>query len=187
MKSPMTLILCAAALALTAGVADAADNGFYVGASVGQATLNIDDIDIADEVFDLDADETTYKVFVGYRLLTFLAVEGSYVDFGTFEDRRGDLTIQADASGFDAFAMGMLPLGVADLFVKVGAISWDADLKAAIADFTESDSDSGTDPAYGVGFQLRIRSFAVRAEAELFDVEGADDLYMVSVGGSYTF
>lgn len=187
MKRPVTLLLCAAALILTTAAAGAADNGLYVGASVGQATLNIDDIDLEDEVFDFDADETAYKIFVGYRLLTFLAVEGSYVDFGTFEDSRDGASFKADASGFDVFAMGMLPLAIADVFVKIGAISWDADLRASIGDFTDSDSDSGTDPAYGLGVQFRIRSFAVRAEAELFDVDGADDLYMVSVGGSYTF
>jgi hypothetical protein len=48
-------------------------------------------------------------------------------------------------------------------------------------------SDDGEDPLYGVGFQLRFKSFTVRAEVEYFDVEGADALYMYSIGGSYTF
>jgi hypothetical protein len=187
MRKTVIVLLCAAAAALTAGSAVAADNGFYLGASVGQTTLAIDDIEIDVDEFDFDADDTSYKIFVGYRILTFFAVEGSYVDFGRFEDGPGDASLEADLSGFNAFAMGMLPLGIADIFVKAGAIAWDADLEAAAAGLSQRESESGTDPAYGVGAQFRIRSFAVRAEVEFFDVEDADDLYMISVWGSFTF
>lgn len=187
MKRLVIVLLCAAAAALIAGSAVAADNGFYVGASVGQTSLAIDDVEIDVDEFDFDADETSYKIFVGYRIFTFFAVEGSYVDFGRFEDGSGAATLEADVSGFDAFAMGMLPLGIADIFVKAGAIAWDADLEAAIVGLSQRDSESGTDPAYGIGAQFRIRSFAIRAELEYFDVDEADGLYMVSVGGSYTF
>jgi hypothetical protein len=74
-----------------------------------------------------------------------------------------------------------------DLFAKVGLVSWDADIRAAFEDIVDRDSDSGTDPTFGLGVALRLGSFAVRAEGELFDVDGTDDLYMVSVGATYTF
>jgi len=39
----------------------------------------------------------------------------------------------------------------------------------------------------GIGVQFRIKSFAIRAEFEYFDIEGAEYVYMYSIGGSYTF
>ncbi len=170
-------------IALLAQPAVAADNGFYLGASVGQSGIEISDIDD----MDFSGGDTAYKLFVGYRILTFLAVEGSYVDFGAPDDNLGANlgTVEADVNGFDAFAMGMLPLGIADIFVKAGVIAWDAELAAR--SIGESESDSGTDPAYGIGVQFRIRSFAIRGEVEYFDIDGAEYVYMYSVGGSYTF
>ena len=176
-------VVLTALIALLALPAVAADNGFYLGASAGQSGIEISDIDD----MDFSGGDTAYKLFVGYRILTFFAVEGSYVDFGSADDNLGgDLgTVEADASGFDAFAMGMLPLGIADIFVKAGVIAWDAEIAARSIDASES--DSGTDPAYGIGVQFRIRSFAIRGEVEYFDIEGAEYVYMYSVGGSYTF
>ena len=170
-------------IALLALPAVAADNGFYLGASAGQSGIEISDIDD----MDFSGGDTAYKLFVGYRILTFFAVEGSYVDFGAADDDLGDTlgTVEADVNGFDAFAMGMLPLGIADIFVKAGVIAWDAEIAARSIDASES--DSGTDPAYGIGVQFRIRSFAVRGEIEYFDIEGTEYVYMYSVGGSYTF
>ena len=176
-------------VALVALPAVAADNGFYLGLSVGQSAITIDDISDGDVTAEFSGDDMAYKVFAGYRLLTFLAVEASYVDFGSPDDtiEGFDGTIEASITGFDAFAMGMLPLGIADIFVKVGVISWDADLAASLGDQYERLSGDGTDPAYGLGFQFRIKSFAVRGEIEYFDIEDAQDVFMYSIGGSYTF
>jgi len=59
-------------------------------------------------------------------------------------------------------------------------ISWDVD-----SNFESSSSDSGTDPAYGLGARFAIGSFSVRAEYEVYDLD--IDLDMVSVSGVYTF
>ncbi len=86
-------------------------------------------------------------------------------------------------------ARGRVPaaLGIADIFAKVGVIAWDASISGQIDDVTERQSEDGTDPAYGIGIQFRIKSFAIRAEFEYFDIEGAKYVYMYSLGGSYTF
>jgi hypothetical protein len=176
-------------LTLIAGVvllsipASAADNGFYLGASVGQAQVDVNDF----EDNDFEGEDLGFKVFAGFRFLTFVAVEGGYVDFGAPDDTSADATFEADVTGVDVFAMGMLPLGIADLFVKAGVVDWDTQVSASFDGLSETFSDSGTDPAYGVGFQLRFSSFAVRAEVEYFDIETAKDVYMISVGGSFTF
>ena len=174
-------------VALLALPAVAADNGFYLGASVGQAGHTVDNFEQGDlEDFDFKADSNAYKIFLGYRFLNFFALEGSYIDFGTFNDSpsTGDeLEVEANIKGYDLFGVGMLPLGIADIFAKVGVFNWDSDISGFVDDY----ADSGSDIAYGLGIQFRIKSFAIRAEAEYFDIQSSGSLYLVSVGGSYTF
>lgn len=185
------LVVCAlAVLILTAGPVSA-KNGFYVGGSFGQTTLKINDLDLDLEQFDYKADSTSYKIILGYRFMGFLAVEGSYIDFGTLSDSidtvEGNIRIENDLKGFDAFAMGMLPLGIADLFAKVGFVSWDTDIRAAFGEIIELDTDSGTDLVFGIGAQVRFKGLAVRAEVEYFDIADADSVYLFSVGATFTF
>jgi OOP family OmpA-OmpF porin len=166
----------AATLALTTLPAVAADNGIYLGASVGQSGLEIDD-------FDYDASATGYKIIAGWRFLDWLAVEGNYVDFGSGDDRVAGTKIETEADGISLSAVGFLPVGPVDLFARVGAIDWSADLSAPGAG---SGSDDGTDLTYGIGAQFRVWSLSIRAEYEMFDVSDAD-LDMISVGVTWTF
>lgn len=184
------LVVAVLMLVLAAAPVDA-KNGVYVGASVGQTTLEIDDLDIDPDTFDYKADSTTTKFFLGYRFMGFVAVEGSYIDFGSLSDSAtvdGDpVSIETDLKGYDVCAMGMLPLGIADIFIKGGIVSWDADIRAAFDEIIEYDGESGTDMVYGIGAQVRFKALAVRAEVEFFDIADADNVYLISVGASYTF
>jgi hypothetical protein len=186
----VALAMTVMAAALAASPAGA-ESGLYLGASVGQTTLEIDEVDLDLGSFDFEADDTAYKVVVGYRLLGFFAVEGSYIDFGSLSDQvdtiEGTASLEAELTAFDAVAMGMLPLGIADLFVKAGVVAWEADFSSALGELSEHESDSGTDLVYGAGAQVRFKSLAVRAEVEFFDVSDADNLYLISVGATYTF
>ena len=165
-----------AAMALTTLPAVAADNGIYLGASVGQSGLEIDD-------FDYDASATGYKVIAGWRFLDWLAVEGNYVDFGSGDDRVAGTKIETEADGFSLSAVGFLPVGPVDLFARVGAVDWSADISSP---GIGSGGDDGTDLTYGVGAQFRVWSLSIRAEYEMFDVSDAD-LDMISVGVTWTF
>ena len=49
-----------------------AKNGLYVGASFGQTTLKINDFDLDLESFDYNADDTSYKIIVGWRFFQVL-------------------------------------------------------------------------------------------------------------------
>jgi hypothetical protein len=166
------------------GAATAADNGFYLGASVGNANLEIDDLAGISEA-DFKGDDTGYKLIAGIRPLDWLAVEASWVDFGDAEDRiqfqSQDIPLRISGDGISAFAVGFLPIGPVDLFAKGGIISWDSKISG---DF---DDDDGTDLAYGVGAQFRVWSISLRAEYEIFDVDDVDDLSMISVGATFTF
>lgn len=182
MRKPLLLI--PAILLLSTVSARAADNGFYLGGSVGQANVEIENIaDI--NTADFKGDDTAWKLIAGIRPLDWLGVEASYVDFGEAEDtvnvQGSDVRLKADGDGISAFVVGFLPIGPVDVFAKGGLIAWDS--KIAESGFDED----GTDLAYGVGAQFRVWGLSVRAEYEIFDVEDVDDLNMVSVGVTYTF
>ena len=173
-------LFAAALLTLPVLPAVAADNGFYLGGSIGQANLQIDDLTggaLADD--DFDADDTAFKLIAGIRPLDWLAVEASYVNFGEAEDEVMGVPLRAEGDGISAFAVGFLAVGPVDLFAKGGLITWDSKI-------TGFDED-GTDLAYGVGAQFRFLSLGVRAEYERFDVDEVDDLSMISIGVTYTF
>jgi hypothetical protein len=174
-------ILAAALLTLPVLPAVAADNGFYLGGSIGQANVQIDDV--TDNTFpddDFDADDTGFKLIAGIRPLDWLAVEAAYVNFGEPEDRVAGFPLEAEGDGISAFAVGFLPTGPVDLFAKVGIIAWDSKITGAAFD------DDGSDLAYGVGAQFRVLSFSIRAEYEKFDISDVD-VDMISVGLTYTF
>ena len=165
-----------AALALTSLPAVAADNGLYLGASVGQSGIEIDD-------FDYDADSTGYKLIAGWRFIDWLAVEANYLDFGSGDDNVSGDRIETEADGISLAAVGFLPIGPVDLFARVGAVDWSADISSP---GFGSDSDDGTDLTYGVGAQFRVWSLSIRAEYEMFDIEDAD-VDMISLGITWTF
>lgn len=171
------ILITAVCLLAPAVPALAADNGFYLGGSIGQANIEVDDVTLTGE--DFDADDTGYKLIAGIRPLDWLGVEASYVNFGEPEDTLLGNSVAVEGDGISAFAVGFLATGPLDLFGKIGLLSWDS----RIVGFDED----GTDLAYGVGAQFRALGLAVRAEYEIFDVEDVDDLNMISIGVTYTF
>lgn len=155
-----------------------AESGFYLGGSFGSANL-----DVSDRGAEYRDHDTGYKIFGGYNFgiipLVNLAVEGSYVDFGTAQGIPGNRT---SVTGWDLFGLVGVNMGPVSLFGKVGAIRWDRESSL----FYLADTNSGTDPGYGVGLQLQIQKFAIRAEYEVFKLDKVD-VGFASAGVSYTF
>jgi hypothetical protein len=162
-----------------------ADNGFYIGAAVGQAGVKADELDpsLPGEVFN--GDDTGFKAIVGFRPLEWLAIEANYVDLGTASDNIAGLPLNVDVTGIDAFGVVFLPLPVVDIFLKAGVISWDSE--ASVSGFGQVSDDDGTDLAYGVGAGFGFGSFGIRLEYERFEIEDADTVDMISLGLTYTF
>ena len=169
------VILATALLLASSGAAIAADNGIYLGGSIGQANLEIDDLGGVNAL-DFKGDDTAYKFIVGIRPLDWLAVEASYVNFGEPEDNG----IEAEGDGISAFVVGFLTFGPVDLFAKGGLVSWDTEISGSF------DSD-GTDFSYGAGAQFRVWGLSIRAEYEVFDADNVEDLSMASIGATWTF
>lgn len=153
-----------------------ADDGFYIGGSVGNATV---EKKAASTDIDIKSDNLGYKVYGGFKFSMF-AVEGGYVNFGDQKQDDNELEL----AGWDIFGMLNLGLGPVDLFAKLGAFAWNSDV---IVEGVKASDDSGTDPVYGLGVGVSLGSFSVRAEYEYFDLSNFEDVNMFSVGGTYTF
>ena len=184
-------LLAATALAATlgSGSALAVDNGIYVGASVGESSIE-SDLNPSLPNADFDEGDTAYKLNVGWRILDWVAIEANYVDLGTPKDTlqdsdENDVELEFDADGINFSGLLFLPVGPVDLFARAGFISWDAKLSAT--GVGEIGSDDGMDFSYGAGAQFRVWSLSLRAEYERFDISAADTVDMVSLGVMWTF
>lgn len=177
MKRASVLALALAAAILSPAALAGGESGLYLGGSIGTTDVSDDDV-------DLDDSDTGYKIFGGYNFgmvpLVNLAAELNYIDFGTFEGDFADLSL--DVSAWTLSALVGVDLGPVGLFAKAGYFAWDSDVDSNLGDL----SDDGTDPAYGIGAKFQLGSIAVRAEYEVYDLDGTDlDFY--SVGAAYTF
>lgn len=172
-KKIKILFICLStfSLAIPGTVNAGADSGFYIGAGVGDASI--------DNNSGFDESDSAYKLIAGYNIgfIPFVdfAVEGSYVDFGA----PGTVGNNVEATGFDAFGLVGLNFGPVGIFAKAGAIAWDLDTSSGF-------SDSGTDPAYGIGARFQLFSFAIRAEYEVFEFDNID-ADLLSVSATFTF
>ena len=177
-------------ISLSAVEAHAAEDGFYIGGSVGQSAMELP----SDPDLVFDEKDTAWKLFGGYNFdlgKLDLGVELGYVNFG--EPEIGDATafVGFETTGIEAFGVASLEAGPVDLFAKLGVVAWD--VKATIGgnqvppEFWFSDSETGTDAAYGFGAQWNLNRLGIRAEFEGFDIPDTDSVYMWSLGVTYSF
>ena len=126
-KSTLAVLFAACAFfPLTAN----ADSGFYIGGSLGGATIEADfgDTGIPGFPQDIDEDDTAYKVFAGYKFdlpVLDLGIEAGYVDFGAPEIDVLTEEVELEPSGVNLWGIAGIEAGPVDLFAKVGYISWD--------------------------------------------------------------
>jgi hypothetical protein len=173
------------ALASIGGFAQAADNGFYLGAGVTQAKLdNIGDNFDTGDLNDFKLDNTAWKVIAGFRPIDMFAVELNYDDLGDEGRTTGGVRFNADAKAFTAYAVGFLPIPVVDVYAKAGLARWETNASATgLFDL----DDHGTEFAYGAGVQVHLGSLAARLEYEQFDVENTDGVELLTLGATWTF
>lgn len=174
-------------VAAFAPLAAQADSGFYVGGSIGGATIeaNLGNTGIPGLPSSLDEDDSAYKFFAGYNFdlpSIVISVEAGYVDFGAPEiDVAGD-DLVFDTTGINLWGIAAFEAGPIDLFAKFGYVSWDVDLGYLDA----STGVDGNDMAYGLGLAFNAGPVQIRGEYEVYDIEDAD-ASMLSVGLVYQF
>ena len=161
--------------------ADAA-SGLYLGAGLGQSTIKDNT-----SGGNLDANDTAFKAFVGYRFnmipIVDLAVEGGYTDFGKPSQSISAQNVQFKLHGYDAAGLLIFPLGPIDLYGKVGMLSWSADTSVA----GTTSSETGTDSFYGVGVGFYIWKIGIRAEYERYQIKDVDRVDMYSLSALFQF
>ena len=145
--------------------------GLYVGAGVGDFSVDIDELDGDDINFD-DSD-TAYKLFVGYRVNQFFGAQLDYMDLGRTDSAVGLQNLEIETGGFAARVEGTLPLAFFELFATAGLVF--SDVEASLGG-TEFFDESDSDPVYSVGAGFEIAERVVlRLEYEIIDIESFDD------------
>lgn len=191
MKKLTPLLVAALALTTTYSAASFAaeqdaknDSGLYVGGNYGYLKVDGDD--------DFDDDNDVWQGLVGYRFNRYIALEGSYIDFGKY----GSSVAGAETDGYTAALKLMLPIGDrVELYAKGGQLWYDTDYH--LATVNGSDDDTGVFAGAGVGFKV-TENFLVNAEYTWYDadidadavVNGADtstDFNQASIGVEYRF
>jgi OOP family OmpA-OmpF porin len=160
-----TKIALAVALALVAGSAVAADDGFYVGAGMGYSNWNVNDNKIDNAINnEFDAlgsiavvgkssttqTATPWELYVGYRFNKYFATELGWIDNGgsnykgtvidpTDGDQLGQVKGTRTGSGWPLSVLGTYPIDDAwEVFARAGVYFGSTDTKANANDGVDS-------------------------------------------------
>ena len=155
-----------------------AQAGGFVGASYGTT-----DWEATVQNQSFDADDSSWKLWGGFGE-TFFGFEAGWVDFGTFDysDAGGNRAV-ADASAWDAFIYGRIPIKFFEVFGKLGYSYWDLDQVATVSGagtFSVNDSDFDFVWGAGIGFNFG-KHIGIRLEYEDFDI-GDDSTELATLG-----
>src|SRR5665647_450366 len=200
------------ALAISAGsLAMADDAGWYVGANVGASRATIDDARITSGLLGNgfsaapitnDDSSTGYKLYGGYRLNRYIAVEGGYFDLGDFGFKAttvpaGTLTGNIKLRGLNLDLVGTLPITEKfSVFGRIGANYTQArdtfSAAGAVNVLDPNPSTRDTNLKVGLGLEYAFNdSLAMRAELERYRINNAvgnkGDIDLASVGLVYRF
>jgi hypothetical protein len=156
-----------------AATVHAADDGFYVGGSMGRSSESYDPY-----TFNLHGANVGYDLAVGYRPFAALAGELSYTSFG----RATGGSNYVDTNAVGLFALGYLPVPVVDLYGRLGLADWRSGATSPGLSFTRT----GADVAYGVGGGMHFGPIGVRVEYTRFTVSHASDIDLASIGLTWT-
>lgn len=160
-----------------------AESGFYAGLGLGQVTLEDSIAGI-----EIEATDTGFKLFGGYRFNEYASIEAAYLDAGTPDDRVSGVTIESDASAIQASAIWQVPIGDRfEAYARGSFFAWEAENTATDGRIFVTQNNEGTDFGYGIGgaFDVTPR-FGLRAEFEGAHMDGTD-LRVLSIGGVFSF
>ncbi|WP_417760522.1 porin family protein [Shewanella sp.] len=191
MKKLTPVLLAALALTTTYSAASMAaesdvknDSGLYVGGNYGYLKIDGDD--------DFDDDNDVIQGLIGYKFNRYIALEGSYIDFGKY----GSSVAGAETDGYTAALKLIAPIGErVEIYAKGGQLWYDTDYH--VAGINGGDDDTGVFAGAGVGFKI-TENFLINAEYTWYDaeidagdvVDGADtstDFKQASIGLEYRF
>ncbi|MEP0176324.1 MAG: porin family protein [Paraglaciecola sp.] len=162
---------------------DLNDSGFYLGGNYGYLRVEGDD--------DFDDDKDVFEGIVGYRFNQYIALEGSYINFGDY----GTDIARANVDGYTAAIKGTLPINdTFALFVKAGQLWSETDYNAL--EYSRTVNDESVFVGGGVAVNI-TSNFVLNATYSVYDTslefddvddENFDtDFKQASVGFEYRF
>lgn len=182
--------IAATAFAAGAWAQDAEDTGFYLGGGVGEFQVDIDDVDDIGTTIDrYESDDTAWKAFAGWRANKNFAFELGYLNLGSPEDEvMPDVFVEIETDGFAPYVVGTLPFGPFEAFAKAGYFVYDtkARITSPSGTATSKDSDEAFTWSAGLGLTL-AKTFNVRLEYEMFDIQEVDDANALWLTGAFRF
>ena len=210
--NPSGLLALAILAALSSSdVAAYDDTGWYIGGNYGWTAATIDDDRIisslaargftAGAIEDFDRDNG-FKAFLGYQFSPYFALEGGYVDLGSYgyaltTTPAGTLTGDIDLRGINLDLVGRMPVTEQfSLFARVGAIYAEADTRfvgtGAVNVLDPNPTAEEVNYKFGVGMEYAFsRALSMRIEAERYRIDDAignqGDIDMLSAGLVYRF
>lgn len=170
---------CTLAAVMASGAAQADDTGFYLGAGVGESHQEAD---------EFSGHDTAFKLFGGWSINKYFAIEGGYIDAGTRSDTIGVVDIDISSDGFLVEGLARWPLGkVIAPYAKFGYAFYDTTLRNSIGNQTFSTSESDSDFIYGGGIEFKTSTnFRLRVEYEEMDLPGSHfELYTLAALWQY--
>jgi predicted porin len=199
----LTIVLFAIGL-LASNSAIAADNGFYVGFSAGQARPSFDTMPAIAGGFPVTYDSSSgaWDATVGYQINKYFSAEVRYIRFGDYNagivvPGVGQLFTNIQINAWSGSLVGALPLGKSfSLLGRVGE-NYMRETRGncnICAIPVTSSSDNTWSPSFGVGLKYDFNAnFSARGEVEHFTkignnnntFDGKANLY--TVGVTYKF
>jgi opacity protein-like surface antigen len=116
----------------------------------------------------------------------------AYIDFGGPDDTldAGGIPVDlgVEVSGFAPYLVGTLPIGISELFAKVGYHFYYVEATASSQGLSASDDSSDEDLVYGAGLGVVLFDrLDARLEYEIIDVSDVEDAYAMWLTGARRF
>jgi hypothetical protein len=188
--------------------------GFYLGGSIGRATVRADrvlfqypgDPSLASPI-SISEHDTGWKLLAGMRPISWIGAEIEYIDFGKprvsrqvgvfNQDYAADMWAKAEAAFGVLYAP--IPVPLLDVYGKAGLARLQVSVNGtatagcigpeACPVFLSGEvrrEQTNISLAYGAGAQVKLGPFSIRAEYERATTSG-EDPDLLSVGATWSF
>lgn len=195
-KTSIAALLAAAGLVVSSAAmaqAKSADQGFYIGAMVGQSDAS--DFDCSG-LSTCDKKDTAFKLLGGYKINRNFAAEVGYTDLGKITVSVPGVSADIKAQVFEVVGVGAYPINQQfSVYGKLGFYHGESKLSGTVAGIgTGSAKETNTDLTYGLGVQFNFNpQLGVRGEWQRYTSVGGDsvggdsDVDVLSVGVVWKF
>ena len=180
--------------ALMAVSAQVSAQGGYIGAGAGQSFIRapvsvpagaLNELEPYESIeAEIDTTAIGWKLFGGYRINDYFAIEGSWTDFGEPDDNAQGYEVSVETDGMEVTGLGILPIkDKFEMFAKLGLFVWQA---RYLIEGREFDSDNNIDYTLGVGAAFNINpSFTIRGELQTYGIDKMDESSFLSFSVVY--